>query len=93
MSCYAAGCKSENTPKKYVFCRKHWEMLPNELRLSLKDHVEKGKGSLRTIPTREWLAKASSYVGNVRHLSVKVDASGRVHHKQESEENKEPKNE
>ena len=86
MSCYVVGCKSENTPKKYVFCRKHWEMLPNDLRLSLVNNTEKGKGTLRSTPTREWLVKASSYVGNIKMMSVKVDASGKVHRKQEKPE-------
>jgi len=63
MACQVVGCKSEKTPKKYTFCRNHWDQIPNELRLRVREGTSKGLHTLRAHPTKEWLEKVSDKLG------------------------------
>jgi hypothetical protein len=64
-------------------CASHWYKLPETLRREARKGTEKGQHSLRAHPTREWFGLATKYVGDLRHLVIRVDAANKIHRKHE----------
>jgi hypothetical protein len=62
-------------------CSKHWYALPQSLRDDVRKGIEKGQGSLKVTPTREWLTAASQVVGPLNNLTVWVGADNKVNRK------------
>jgi hypothetical protein len=80
MACIVRGCNN-GTSKKALMCRDHWEKIPAGLRMDVRKGTEKGAGTLRAHPTREWVQQASKHVGEVKNLSIYVDATSKVKRK------------
>lgn len=64
-TCIVDGCKNEKR-RRYVMCRKHWDTLPNDIRLALAEADDRKEKSLRTYPSKDWLQKAAN------HMKVKM---------------------
>ena len=77
MACVVKGC-TETTRKKALMCSKHWYAIPAAVRDDARKGTEKGTQTLRVQPSREWLSLVSKYVGDLKHLAVRADASGKV---------------
>jgi hypothetical protein len=72
MACVVKNCTQE-TRGKAIMCVKHWYTLPETLREDIRKETDKGAHTLRAQPSREWLAAASKYVGDVKNLSINYE--------------------
>ena len=83
MACIVRGCDQGHG--KSLMCSTHWAKLPESLRQDVRKGNEKGAGTLRAHPTREWVMAASKYVGEVKNLNIFVDVTNKVKRKFEKQ--------
>lgn len=89
-ACVVKHC-TEETRGKAIMCAKHWYVLPQQLRDDIRRDTDKGSHTLRANPSREWLAAASKYVGDVKNLVVRPGVDGKNSRKfQEKKPHDEP---
>lgn len=62
-TCHANGCEIEVPPRKFM-CRRHWFMVPKELRFQIWLHYEPGQ-EIRKDPTEEYLKVADLAIEEV----------------------------
>ena len=71
-ACVVKSCTQE-TRGKGIMCVAHWYALPQTLREDIRKDTDKGAHTLRAQPSREWLAAASKYVGDVKNISIRYE--------------------
>jgi hypothetical protein len=62
-SCSVTSCKNKMS-RRDVFCSKCWARLPRELRADIRKGTEDGSHTLRSHPSKEWMANALRFVSN-----------------------------
>lgn len=72
MSDLICGCNRQetNTPKSYVLCKKHWNMLPASAKRAVRPHFIAGEPeegindgqTLRAQPSPRWIVKVRAFL-------------------------------
>jgi hypothetical protein len=62
-ACSTSTCKGKMS-RRDIFCSKCWMKLPRELRADVRKGTETGAHTLRSHPSKEWMANAYRFVSN-----------------------------
>ena len=63
-TCHARGCETP-VPPRMLMCRKHWFMVPKDVRSAVWREYREGKCDLDPVPSRAWLDAANAAVNAV----------------------------
>ncbi len=61
--CHAINCKIE-VPPEMLMCKKHWFMVPKDIRNQIWEHYRSGQCNDKK-PSREWLMAAKNAIKTV----------------------------